>query len=296
MSDTLKVSVQEIVPEFIQLLKRGNNDLILSSTMLAVEEISVMYQQAWIRATQGAQLPGLPFSIHSRGAYTRSIERRKISPTVWEVFTTFGTNKGLSITELLEQGHGLIDLKPGLLAGRKSRSGKHGKYNIVAYRQGVPGTSAVHNNPMPLSVYKSFTQQVKIADQKKQAGARAVGGASIVSRSGKTAGERTYNWGTSFDRGSSIGKQAKTIKQGSNKIGEYTHKTGKFAGMVALQSSTQKARSHSYMTFRVVSAHSDPNSWIVPEKPPWPIRKSLLEFVGPQAEKLLQTALTRDIT
>jgi hypothetical protein len=133
------------------------------------EKPSTMYQETWTRAASGQQLPGLPFVVNSK-QYHRTIERRQISPTTWEVYTSYTTRKGLSVTDLLEKGHGLIDLKPGLLNGPHSKQGKHGRYAIVPFRHGTPGSSS-QNNPMPLSVYKSFKAQVQETNAKKAAGA-----------------------------------------------------------------------------------------------------------------------------
>lgn len=291
MAKTLTVTVQEVVPEFVKLMQSGKDNLVFNTTMLAVEKLSTMYQEAWMRAAAGGSLPGLPFVINSK-QYHRTIERRQISPTAWEVYTSYTTKSGLSVTELLEKGHGPIDLKPGLLAGPKSRQGKNGRYNIVSFRQGTPGSQS---SPMPMSVYKSFSTQVKEADQRKASGAAARGGHSTVKQSSSSPSGRSYTWGSRYDRASTEGIQKKTIKKKGKTIGEYTHKTGKYAGMVAMQASTQRAKSSSYMTFRVVSAASDPMSWIVPEQEPWPVRQAVTDFMKPFAEEMLQKALEQDL-
>ena len=293
MARTLIVTAQEDLPEYVRLAQRGRENQILSTTMLTIEKLSTMYQEAWIRAASGGHLPGLPFVINSK-QYHRTIERRQISPTAWEIYTTYTTKSGLSVTELLERGHGLIDLKEGLLKGPKSRIGKNGRYNIVAFRHGIPGTDPYRNNPMPISVYKSFTAQIREADQKKAAGSAPVGGKSSIVSDTPTRG-RTYEWGERFDRKSKTGIQNKTITKGGRTVGTYTHKTGRYAGMVAMQASTQRARSSSYLTFRVVSAASDPMSWIVPEQDPWPVRQAVTDYMRPFAEDMLKRAMEQDM-
>lgn len=292
MARTLTVSVEEMVPEFIQLAKQGNSGMILSTTMRTLEWLSTKYQEAWQAAASGAgSLPGLPFILNSR-EYHRTIERRQISPTAWEIYTSYTTRTGLSVTELLERGHGLIDLKPGLLSGPKSKQGKKGRYNVVAFRPGTPNTQ---RNPMPMSVYKAFSAQIKAADARKRSGASPTGGASYTSKSSAAPGGREYAWGTRFDRKSKQGMLKKTITKGGKKVGEYQQRAGRYAGMVAMQASTQAAKSSSYLTFRIVSAASDPMSWIVPEQPPWPIRKAITDYMRPFAEAQLQRALEQDI-
>lgn len=294
MSRSLTVTAQNILPEFVRLAMNGRKDLVFKTTEVAIEKLSTMYQEAWMRAASGAALPGLPFVVNSK-QYHRTIERRQLGPTSWEIYTSYTTKTGMSVTELLEKGHGLIDLKPGLLSGPKSRAGKNGRYNIVSFRHGVPGSDPYRNNPMPLSVYKNFTSQVKAAEQQKATGAASVGGKSTVQQSSGTPGGRSYTWGSRFDRASKLGQETKTIKKKGKVIGEYTHKSGRYAGMVAMQSSTQNARHSHYLTFRVVSSHSDPMSWIVPEQPPWPVRQAVKDYMKPFAEEMLQRALEEDM-
>lgn len=285
----LTVTAQDSIPQFVQLLSSGKGAYVLNTTMLAVEKLSTMYQEAWVRAAAGGHLPGLPFVVNSK-QYHRTIERRQISPTSWEVYTSYTTKKGLSVTDLLERGHGLIDLKEGLLKGPKSKMGKKGRYAIVPFRHGTPGTDPFRNNPMPLSVYKSFSAQIKAADDKKKAGV-AGGKSSIISN----RPVRDYSWGTRFDRKSKLGMQKKTITKKGKVIGEYQQKSGRYSGMVAMQASTQGAKSSSYMTFRVVSINSDPMSWIVPEQPPWPVRQVVTDYMRPYAEEILKRALEQDM-
>lgn len=291
---TLLVTVDEMVPEFIQLQKRGKGNLIFAHLEQAVEKLSTMYQEAWIQAASGASYPGLPFVINST-QYQRTIKRRQIAPTIWEIYSDYTTKTGLGVTDLLETGHGPIDLKPGLLRGPKSRAGAKGRFNIVAFRQGVPGSDTQRNNPMPLSVYKTFTQQVKEADAQRKAGSQAIPGTSYTSRSSAKPGDRSYTWGTRFDRTSLRGRRTKDIKQKGKTVGQYKWKTGKYAGMVRLQQSTSRSRRGGYMTFRVVSSQSDPMSWIVPEMEPWPIRQAVTNFMQPFAEGILKEALEADI-
>jgi hypothetical protein len=146
---------------------------------------------------------------------------------------------------------------------------------------------------MPFSVYKSFSSQIKEADQQKAAGATTQGGKSTVGIS--SSGGRDYSWGSRFDQKSTRGMQSKIITKGGKRVGTYTQKSGKYAGMIAMQASTQNAKSSNYMTFRIVSAGSDPMSWIVPEQPPWPVRQSVVDYMRPFAEEMLQQALEQDI-
>lgn len=290
----LTIKVQDIVPEFVQLAKNGHGALVFAQTQLAVEKLSTMYQEAWINAASGAALPGLPFVVNGR-QYQRTIKRKQTGPFAWEVYSDYTTKTGFGVTALLEAGHGPIDLKPGLLRGPKSRMGKNGRYNIVSFRQGAPNTDASRNDPMPLSVYKAFSSEVKRVDEMKKAGASATSGTSYTSMSSSSPSGRSYSWGLKYDPHSQIGRQTKTIMDKGVLKGTYTHKSGKYAGMVRLQQSTSKSKRGGYFTFRVVSAASDPMSWIVPEKEPWPVRTAVTDFMVPFAEGILREAMGADI-
>lgn len=293
MARTLKVSVEDIVPEFIQLAKRGRNNLLLANTVRAVEALSTMYQRMWQRAAAGEAIPGLPFTI-SGSTYPGTIKRRQVSPTVWEVYSDYTTSTGLGVTALLEAGHGPIDLKPGLLQGPSSRQGKNGRFNIVSFRHGTPGSDP-RNNPMPISVYRELTNDVKRIDAQRRAGAtNTTGGSSYTSKSAQ-GGRAATSWGTRYDQKSQRGRRSKIIGSKGKRLGEYTWKSGKYAGMVRLDQSTSRSRHGGYMTFRIVSAMSDPNSWIVPEQEPWPIRKAVTDNMMPIAEAMLRDAMEADI-
>lgn len=293
MSGKLTITVQDIIPEFIQLAKRGKTNIILAHTERAVEKLSTMYQEAWVNAATGAALPGLPYVLNAR-QYQRTIKRQQVGRYAWEVYSDYTTKGGYGVTALLEAGHGPIDLKPGLLRGAKSRSGKNGRYNIVSFRHGTPGSDS-RNNPMPMSVYKSFSSEVKRVDAMKQSGASPMSGSSYTSKSSSTPGGRSYTWGAKYDPGSTQGQASKLILKKGKLQGTYTQKAGRYAGMVRLQQSTSKSKRGGYFTFRIVSAASDPMSWIVPEKEPWPVRMAVLEFMKPFAEGILQEALEADI-
>jgi len=290
MPKQLKIKVTDFIPEFVQLQKKGKGGLVFAHTERAVEKLSTMYQESWISAATGAALPGLPFVINSKN-YHRSIKRQQISPLIWEVYSDYTSRTGKGVTDLLEAGHGNIDLKPGMLRGPKSKMGKNGRYNIISFRHNTPTSSST--SAMPLSVYKPFTQDVKRIDAAKKAGATTQSGTSYTSSSSSSGG--STSWGIKYDKASQIGKQKKTIMSKGKKLGEYTHKSGKFAGMVRLQQSSAKAKSGKYMTFRIVSSRSDPMSWIVPEQPPWPVRQSVVDFMKPFAEGILQDALKADL-
>jgi len=294
MATTLDIKVEDFVPEYIQLAKKGKNT-ILSNTFLALSRLAEMYHTAWREVAQGARtLPGLPFFIHGVN-YPGSIQSRQISATTWEVYTDYTTKSGMSVTELLENGHGLIDLKPGLLRGPKSKAGKNGRYNIVPYTHGSSGSDEFRSNPMPASIEKDFNVQIKEADAQRKAGATDIrAGKSYVSKSSKTSGGKTV-WGQKYMGDKTTGLRTKMIQKNNKRVGTYTWKAGKYESMYKMQQSTERQERSGAITFRIVSAQSDPMSWIVPEQEPWPIRKSIIDFMKPFAEGMLKEALEADL-
>ncbi len=281
----LKVQVTDYVPEFIQLIKNAHGDKVFARTLSAIKNLGSAYQQVWRQYASGAmKVPGAPTIIKSKGDYTRSIQVDYSNPDSISVFSDYQTKNGMGITSMIESGHSQIDLKPGILTGRKARMGKHGPYNIIAFRHGTPKAS---RNPMPMSVYNLMIRTSKKADAMKEQGLAKSGGASKVA-SVSAGGKKSYEWGASIDGKLQRGRRSKLDTK-------YTWKSGKYAGMRKMQTSTGKAKSSNYITFRIVSWRSDPNSWIVPAQPAIPIRQAVIDFMQPFAEKLIKSAVEEDL-
>lgn len=287
----LKVEVSDFLPEFTKLAKAVNFRETFPHTLAALNIMAHRAFVVWRKATMGEQLPGMPFPIWSRGDYTRSIG---VDISNEELKYVYG--KRLT-TEGLEEGHGEIDLKPGLLSGPKARQGKFGPYNIVSFRHGVPGTSP-SNNPMPASSYSFINKQAKQADQAYQAGHSSKPGTSSVTgyspkpvnlTKGRGIGSiRSYNWGSKLPE--SLGGVAQTKKTSK---GDYSWTTGKRTGMVKMEAGA--GGTTNYRTFRVVSYKSDPASWIVPPREANPIRQSVLNSLSDEFKDLLKSAMEEDI-
>ena len=288
MKKDITVHAVDLIPEFAQLLQAGYADKVFTHTIGALRQVASMYQMVWRKYASGAMVvPGKP-PINSRGEYTRSIQIRDGGKNRITVYTDYLPHK------YIEDGHPRIDLKPGLLRGPKAKMGKHGPYNIVSFRHGVPGSDPYRNNPMPMRIYNLIKEITDEADQEKQAGLSTKGGTSkiLTPRYKKSSGETkqaTYSWGKGIHKLDQTGRRSKVATG-------YTWKSGKYAGMQRMAGSTQRAKHNKYITFRIVSYKSDPQSWIVPEKPPIPIRQATVDFVQPFAEEMLREAIERDIS
>jgi len=281
----LSVKITDYVPEFIQLIMNAHGDKVFTRTKLAIQTLGASYQQIWRSYASGAmKVPGAPTIIKSKGDYTRSIQVDHSNPNFVSVFSDMQTKNGMGITALIESGHKQIDLKPGILSGRKARMGKFGPYNIIAFRHGTPKAS---RNPMPMSVYNLMLRTSKKADVMKEQGLAKSGGQSKVT--GQTPnGRRTYDWGASLDGKMQRGRRSKLDTK-------YTWKSGKYAGMRRMQTNTGRAKNSNYITFRIVSYKSAPNSWILPAKPAIPIRQAVIDFMAPFAEKIIRQAIEEDL-
>ncbi len=274
MADDLKVQVTDFLPEFAKLAHTVNFKEAFPHTLAALNIMAHKTMVQWRQATMGNQLPGMPFPVWSRGDYTRSID---VNLSNDELKYVYGDGKK---TTLLENGHGEIDLKPGLLSGTKARQGKFGPYNIISFRHGMPGTLP-SNNPMPQGTYNFIKKQAQVADNAyKQGQARKAGTSQVVN--GKA------QWGVKLPAA-----QGGIAKTKHTSIGDYTWSTGKYTGMVKQKAGA--GNSSQYRTFRVVSYKSDPASWIVPPQDANPIRQSVVNSLSDEFKTLLKMAMEDDL-
>lgn len=268
----IRVEVNQFLPDFIELMEKVQGEKVFTQTLAAFNQIAVMYQKAWREFAGGTPMPGTPNVIHSRGDYIRSIQTNLTDPVSKIIFTDFPPHR------FIESGHGEIDLKAGLLAGPKARTTKEGQpYNIVHFRHGVPGTLP-SNRPMPINVHYLMQKEERKARQSKRTTLSQV----------RASKPRQYAWRARLGEAG-----ARRVKQTSQ--GQYQWKAGMYTGMVRMQTSTGRAKSSEYITFRVVSMRSDPRSWIVPPREGIPIRQIVVDTVRPLAEELLAKSLMEDL-
>jgi len=291
MARDLEVKVTDYVPEFVTLMRNAKGGLVFNNTTNALSFIAQAYQKVWVSFARGTmRVPGAKL-IRSRGPYAGSIQIDDSKPYEKTIFTDFEPHK------YIEQGHGEIDLKPGLLAGSSAREGKAGPYNIVAFRHGVPTSQekgsqqTTRRDVMPISIFNLMLKKTREADAQKKAGVSAKGGPSVQLTSGPKPENRSYKWGARLDNKVGRGQRSQLYSR-------YTWAVGKYAGMVRMQQKTGAAKRTGYITFRVVSHASPANSWIVPPRAPIPIRQATVDFVDKQfnVEDILRQAVERDLS
>jgi len=187
----------------------------------------------------------------------------------------------------VEDGHGPIDLKPGLLRGPKHRfNPKTGRtWNVVPFRwrtpageHTAPDDTARPSDMMTPGVYavaKDLEEHQKLAETyTDNRGVERptyghMGPAGLV-----------HGWGSSLgDMGPGMG----------NFKGMYRFGSRVRTPMGGTKSQTQ------YVTFRTVSDRSPASSWIVPAVPPRPVTQALAEKFTPIAEAAIEIAAIQEL-
>lgn len=264
----VKVELGDFTPQAIKLLEAigaTSATQVFPHLMAALNDGARMYQQKWRQFATGTPIPGTTRTINSSGPYARSIQVDESNPIEKTIFTDYPAHKWI------EDGAPETDLKPGILKGPRSRPMKSkpgGRYNIIPFRHGVPKAL---RNPMPVRIYNLMLQETERVEQTEGMRRRGVRAVLPAGEGGDPKTKITQNFGT------------------------YTWTAGKWEGMRRYDTSSSKATSSEYMTFRIVSSNSDPASWIVPERPPVPIIQAVKDVVTPVVEQLLTYAFQQDL-
>ena len=243
----------------------GNTaESVFPHLVAALNSAAELYVRTWRKFATGLPVPPDGSVVRSSGPYHRSIQSDTANPLEKIIFTDSPVHK------YIEDGAPETDLKPGLLAGPKSRptlSG--GRMNIISFRHGVPSAA---RNPLPDNIYQKMLQETQRAESKRQA---STGGVRAV-----------------LPKGEGGTPQTKVSEQ----FGVYRWKVGQYEGLRRIDTSVGRGHSSKYLTFRVVSTNSDPASWIVPERKPIPIRHAVVDLVTPVVEKMLKDSFELDIS
>ena len=258
----------------------------LLKTQQAVRDAALVAQRLWLSVAGGHAIDfqGRQITLNRRsGAYARSIQDGLEYPADGDVL--FGrVSANAEYADAIESGTPAHDMKPGLLGGSRARQGKKGqRYNIIPFRHNTPGQTATAR-AMPMEVYNqakrlAFSRNVNDTvnyRERKELNAR-----------GKWVLRNRYEWGGRLPE-TPVGWRSRIQPAGH----EYTHTTSIFSGMVRMG---QKGHS-SYMTFRVVSDNSHPDSWWAPAVEPKPIAAAVAEQIRPQAEAIIRQAFEDDLS
>lgn len=240
----------------------------------AVAIASRYVQGTWHQVVMGAtQIPGVAeirANVNLRKMYADSItlgEQINIPEAGFCRAMVIALKK---ISNDLEFGRGPWDMKPMLLNGPKARVSKKGiKYNIIPFRHAVPGgtKNTAVGRVMPKEIYRQ---------------ARAL--------KASVEGKGATRWG-----GKLTGTEAKHAP-GKNPSTGYQHKSGRFEGMARVEKTYERATQSKYLTFRIVSSKSDPQSWYHPGYPAYHIADGVKNYCKPHVEEMILQAAQDDLT
>lgn len=223
----------------------------------AIEGTAEKVREEWADAVMKA--PGIWEPI--RKAYAQSITVTPTGRFSVEVSTP------LDIAEKIETGQPARDLKRMLRTSLKVRTSQQGKrYLIIPFRHNVPGRNGGSGAApqMPRMIYRQAKQ---LAPSRITGMGRRVSGTGaydIATHRPITVAARKYAWGGALD--ASAGSR--------------------YAGMRRFDTSSGKAKSSAYLTFRVMS--EDSSGWIVPAKPGMFILKGVAETMTNALQERLQ--------
>lgn len=137
---------------------------------------------------------------------------------------------GGELPNLVENGFAGGDMRRWMLSGPKAKQGANGRYLVVPFRHGSPGTTGRNVGPvMPVSIHDAAKKLAPSLSRPK-------GGVSY--------GERLST------RSRGVGEQAKQVLESRSKP---WHASSIYAGMIRQQKQYGKAKQSSYSTFRVIS-------------------------------------------
>lgn len=152
------------------------------------------------------------------------------------------------LPNLIENGFGGGNMRDWMLRSSRAKQGKNGKYLVIPFQHGTPGTGG-HNvgNVMPGSIY-SVARKL----------------AATVTRPARAAGGGpTTRWG------GRLSAQSPNMNAAAQKIlstkEKPWHQSSIYRGMVREEKTFAKAtQTTGYKTFRTISEHGDPRGWIHP--------------------------------
>jgi hypothetical protein len=213
--------------------------------------------------------------------YEDSLQSVMLSDFAGEVWTD------LNLAEDIDTGRPERDLKKMLDTSLKVRVSQKGyRYLIIPFRHNIPGNAA-WNQAMPGKIYlmaKKMSQS-KVTGQIMRPTGQGSKGPFLSDP--KTKGPmmvpgHSYQWGDRLPAG--LAPKLKAF-----------HATDPFAGMVRMAANSPKAKSSSYMTFRVMSeAPQQARKWLVAPKPGLFLAKQIAAKIEKLAEQSFQYAIEQD--
>lgn len=254
----ISVDMSDVLAEVDQVINGTVLPRLAQAVRMVAEQTSIDWKEAVARAKlwDGEKKPYIEsIHWHMRGDFTA---------TIWSRYY---------LAEQIESGRPARDMKRMLNTSLKVRFTKNGtRYLIIPFRHGAPGTN---HSPMSPAVYAAASQLT--ASRVVSVGRRISGLVAFDIKTHKmlTVKKRNYSWGGQLERTDAPGVGRTQV------------------GMVRFDTSSGKAKSSSYLTFRVMSEKS--SGWIIPAQPGQFIVKGVVDRMQPMAEKIFQQAIKLDL-
>jgi hypothetical protein len=276
----VKITVEgDALGEVISMLSAMSSPQGLPATAKAVEQAAMIVQGLWHNYAIGkGSLSGVPPLKNPSQGYAKGIKIERPGP-----FRRVIVNESKT-AEYIEYGTPELDMKKTHTKGPRSRMSSKGvPYLIVPFRWGTPKTVGF-NNVMPVDIYtivKKFKKMRTLVDSDSPQAEKT------LNARGEMVGRATYNKGYS----------RLTLKQiGEADDGEVSIKQMfNMSGMVRTPDITGKDRSGGYFTFRVISAHSRPDSWIKPATPGRNVIEGLIKDAKEPVDTILEAGFRKDL-
>lgn len=205
-----------------------------------MERAANLVQNTWKGFGMGASLPGVKALVRPSSGYANSIKVKKLGPFDYEVI---GDSE---MVERIEEGTPRLDMKQthpygdkGRVAKKKLKGGgyKYVPYLIVPMRWGTPESG--FRNIMPEAVYQIVgNKDFSVSETKKETHLEDNFWGERVSR-------KEYKWGSTLNSDSG----------------------DEFGNMEGMTRFPADSKGTNYFTFRVISADSPADSWILPAVP-----------------------------
>lgn len=254
--------------------------MLFPNSIHAIAGLAQAAQERWIAYASGELT--LPSGHNMRrwsGAYAESIVITKERATAGE-FVCFRVTATDPKAAWLEYGTSPWDMKQLLSRSHKVRRGRRGRYLIIPFRHGTPGTlvvGAYSGREMPVLVHTWWLAR----DRSWVTGSYQE---PSVLDPNVSVTRLTYRWG---DRLTARDVEALGL--------DPEHPPGKhLVGMVKM-GHPDNNRHNQYLTFRTMSERSPPWSWQHPGTPALAPGEAVYQWVLQQSTELLEAAMEADI-
>jgi hypothetical protein len=250
--------------------------VIFPNQVRAIQEIAEAGHRRWLNYASGKE--ALPDGSRIRswsGRYLRSIQLEQTGEHDYSIYSNDPKAR------VIEEGASAWDLHDILYTSHKVRRSKKGSlYLIIPFRHGTPDTVVVgeySGNEMPENVYERMREKAKsfITGQFSE---------PSVHDPETSVTRNVYDWGGRLTL-------AELKELGYD---PQDRKTQRMAGMVRMDTSTERRGSSLYLTFRTLSENNPAGTWLIPERPGRYPAKAVAEWLQRETPRIMALALELD--